>query len=68
MTTKMIVSRQCPFCNTERTQALNVTREQYELWRTGTVIQLAMPHLTDDEREFIKTGICPEWFDQGEEE
>jgi len=41
---------------------IDVTDEQLQDWREGTAIQDAMPNLTPDEREFIKTGITPkEW-------
>jgi len=31
-------------------------------WRAGAPVQRAMPHLTPDQREFIKTGVTPdEW-------
>ena len=32
-------------------------------WREGEFIQVAMPYLTADEREFIMTGITPEEWD-----
>lgn len=40
-----------------------VTEEQLDDWVTnGIPIQDAMPELTDDQREFIMTGITPdEW-------
>jgi hypothetical protein len=34
--------------------------EQISRWRTGELIQDAMPNLSADDREFIKTGITPE--------
>ena len=44
------------------TMDINVTEEQLRAWEAGALIQNAMPHLTDDEREFIMTGITPgEW-------
>ena len=44
--------------------------EELYAWKTGTVIQEAMPRLNADEREFVMTGITPEeWnFHLGEEE
>ena len=49
---------------------LDVSMAQYQSWIDGENIQVAMPHLSADEREFIKTGITPsEWEEQfGEEE
>lgn len=48
---------------------IDVTQEQINKWHKGTLIQNAMPHLSDDDREFIMTGITPEeWeeFSRGE--
>jgi hypothetical protein len=41
---------------------IDVTFNQYQSWIDGELIQVAMPHLSSDELEFIKTGITPsEW-------
>ena len=52
------------------TMELNVTQEQLTAWESGVNIQVAMPQLNADEREFIKTGVTPtEWNELfGEEE
>lgn len=42
------------------TMEINVTHEAIANWRNGELIQNAMPNLTADEREFLKTGITPE--------
>jgi hypothetical protein len=34
------------------------------LWQSGMLIQDAFPMLSADEREFIKTGITPEEWEQ----
>jgi hypothetical protein len=49
---------------------LNVTQEQLTAWESGMNIQQAMPDLSADEREFVKTGMTPtEWNELfGEEE
>jgi hypothetical protein len=39
---------------------LPVTNDQLLAWQNGELIQKAMPNLTDDQREFVKTGIIPE--------
>ena len=42
----------------------NLTEDQVNALMSGTVIQKAMPHLSSDHREFLKTGITPkEWAD-----
>jgi hypothetical protein len=52
------------------TMDIDVTFAQYQAWVDGENILVAMPHLSADEREFIKTGITPtEWNELfGEEE
>ncbi len=45
-----------------RTLDLDVTFEEIAAWQAGELIQVAMPRLNADEREFIKTGITSqEW-------
>ena len=41
-----------------------VTQAQLESWKNGALIQLAMPDLTPDQREFLKTGITPDDWDR----
>ena len=44
------------------TMDIDVTQEQLNEWENGKLIQEAMPDLSPDEREFIKTGVSPnEW-------
>ncbi len=68
----MQITRISPFTKTTNVMDINVTQEQIALWESGTLIQVAMPHLSADEREFIMTGITPsEWeenFGTSEEE
>lgn len=48
----------------EHTMEIPVTLEQLFNWTVGDMhIQDAMPNLTADEREFIKTGITQEEWD-----
>ena len=54
-----------------RTLDLDVTKEQYQLWQNGELIQDVMPHLSPEEREFLISGVTQaEWNNQfpGEEE
>jgi hypothetical protein len=47
-----------------RVKDLDVTQEQLDLYENmGVLLQDAFPHLSDDDREFIKTGITPEEWD-----
>ena len=47
-----------------RTLTLDVTAEEIANWKAGELIQVAMPRLNSDEREFIKTGITSQEWDQ----
>jgi hypothetical protein len=38
---------------------INLNPRDYLAWQHGADIQEALPYLTADEREFIKTGITP---------
>lgn len=59
----MKIVRISPFTGKVHTKEINVTQEQIDAWENGTLIQNAMPHLTAGEREFIKTGITDEEWD-----
>ncbi len=56
----MNITRVSPFSEGTNTRDINVTREQLENWQAGMLIQDAMPNVSADDREFIKTGITPE--------
>ena len=47
-----------------RTLDLDVTLDEYASWRGGQLIQNAMPRLNADEREFIKTGVTAEEWEE----
>ena len=51
------------FTGKTRTLDLPVTQEQLDRWQGGELIQRAMPNLTPDQREFIKTGVTAEEWD-----
>jgi len=60
----MKITRVSPFSNKKTTLEINVTARQIASWEKGELIQDAMPNLTPAEREFIKTGVTPdEWDD-----
>lgn len=41
---------------------IDVTQEQMDNWYNGMLIQIAMPNITAEEREFIISGIIQnEW-------
>ena len=66
----MKITRISPFSGNTNVMDINVTQEQLTAWESGVNIQVAMPQLDADEREFIKTGVTPtEWNELfGEEE
>lgn len=65
----MLITRTSPFSGATNSLEINVTQEQLDMWKAGTLIQNAMPNLTADEREFIKTGItAAEWNALNEED
>jgi len=58
----MRVTRTSTYSDTINTQEIDVSHEQLDAWRSGVSIQVAMPNLSADEREFIMTGITSdEW-------
>ena len=56
----MKITRTSMFTGVIHTLEINVTPEQIARWQGGELIQNAMPNLTPDEREFIKTGVTAE--------
>jgi hypothetical protein len=56
----MKITRTSPFSGKLNSMEINATKEQLNDWDSGTPIQYAMPHLSPEEREFVKTGITPE--------
>lgn len=56
----MAVACECPFCGT--VQNVVVHKRAFAAWETGTLIQTAMPSLTDTQREALMTGICDNCF------
>ena len=66
----MQITRTSTYSGTINTQEIEATHEQLDAWRSGVSIQVAFPHLSADEREFIMTGVTPEeWTAEfGEEE
>lgn len=58
----MKITRTSNYSGIKRTLDLPVTQEQIDAWEAGALIQNAMPSLSPDDREFLKTGITPdEW-------
>ena len=65
----MKISRASMLTGKVTTMDLDITTEQLERWINGELIQDVFPHLTLDEREFLKTGITYlEWDSLNKEE
>tara|TARA_R110000822_G_scaffold3548_6_gene15419 strand:+ start:1337 stop:1534 length:198 start_codon:yes stop_codon:yes gene_type:complete len=60
----MIVTRTSMMSKIERSIDLDVTAEQINAWRSGMLIQDAMPHLNEHEREFVISGITQEEWER----
>ena len=45
-----------------RTVEMDITQDQFDQWQGGALIQVVMPNLSTDEREFLISGTIPdEW-------
>ena len=60
----MQITRTNPFNGETNTLDIDVTDEQVQAYMDGALIQNAFPHLTAGEREFIKTGITEEAWEE----
>jgi hypothetical protein len=65
----MLIVRKSRLTGVERAIELPITELHLERWERGQLIQDAMPHLTDSQREYVMTGITEEEWDEafGEE-
>lgn len=58
----MIITKTSSFSGEKNTLDINVTQSELNAWYGGKLIQSAMPNLSAEEREFIKSGITAyEW-------
>jgi len=60
----MLITRTSMLSGITRTQDIAATQEEINAWKNGMYIQVALPNLTNSEREFIKTGITDEEWDK----
>jgi hypothetical protein len=60
----MKITRTNPFNGKVNTLDLNVTDAQIEYYAAGALLQDAFPHLSADDREFIKTGHTAESWEE----
>jgi hypothetical protein len=59
----MNITRKSPISGIERTLDLPITQEQIDSWENGELIQVALPDLTANQREFLLTGIVQDEWD-----
>jgi hypothetical protein len=59
----MEFTKRDPFSGKTNTLDIPVTLEQLELWKSGVLIQVAMPNLSPNDQEFLITGIMPDSWD-----
>lgn len=60
----MKITRTSNYSGITRTIDLPVTQAQLDAWEAGALIQNVMPTLSPDDREFLKTGITPDEWDE----
>jgi hypothetical protein len=59
----MIITKRSILSGFEHSRQIDVDPDKYEAWRTGAdrrMIQDVFPELSDDDREFMLSGITPE--------
>ena len=55
----MIITKLSPLTGEENTMHVDVSETAMYAWKCGELIQVAMPDLSSEEREFILTGYTP---------
>jgi hypothetical protein len=60
----MQIARKSPFSGRLHTMDLPVTEDQIRAYAAGAMVQDAFPQLSPAQREFFKTGITPEEWDE----
>lgn len=61
----MLITRTSQATGITRTMDLPVTKEQIVMWATtSALVQDVFPNLSNDQREFIMTGITADEWDQ----
>ena len=56
----MLITKKSMFSGEWNTMDIPVTQSQIDDWNQGALIQDAMPNVSADDREFLKTGVTPE--------
>jgi len=61
---KYELERKSPLTGKVNIMEIKMNPNDYLSWKNGEVIQNALPYLSANEREFIKTGITPNDWEQ----
>ena len=66
----MQITRKSTLTGLTHEMNLPITQQEIDRWQGGELIQDVFPYLSDDQREFLKTGITSEEWEEafGEEE
>jgi hypothetical protein len=60
----MKITRKSIITGIVREKEIDVTEEQIGAWESGTLSQVAFSNISDEDREFLMTGIAEEeWND-----
>ena len=57
-TETVIIRTECPRCHC--LNHIHTTREQFESWEAGELVQNVFPDLDPTDRESLISGLCPE--------
>lgn len=60
----MLITRTSTLTGIKRTRSIDVKDEDLERFNKGFLLQNAFPYLSANDREFIKSGITPEEWDE----
>jgi hypothetical protein len=60
----MLIKKTSCISGVVRVMDLPITAHQWDRYTLGELVQVAFPHLTNEQREFILTGITPEEWDE----
>lgn len=60
----MKIMRTSQYSGETRFRDLDVTDEQLKAWKDGQLIQVAMPGLSGEEREWLMTGMTGDEWDE----
>jgi len=58
------IERKSPLTGKVNALVIAMDPADYLAWQNGALIQEALPYLTTDEREFIKTGLIGDEWDK----